>query len=84
MKLRIGTKLVTVTSVCEAQEVYCKLREDSGEGASTFSPGEVYATPKKLVARISYNGRVWDASGNPVAADDVPGLDADLTHGTVR
>ena len=80
MKLRIGTKLIPVDSVEHAQEVYCRLRQESGEGYSTFREGQVFSVPRKQVARISYNGRVWDMKGNPVAADDVPGFDADIRH----
>lgn len=84
MKLTItidrSNQTIAVTSVEDAQEVYCKLREESGLGASTFGRGMV-RTGRKLVASISYNGRVWDAKGNPVAADDVAGLDANIIYG---
>ena len=69
-----------VASVEAAQALYCKIRDESGEGASAFGEGRVLRG-ETIVARISYNGRVWDAKGRPVAADEVCGLDADLLHG---
>ena len=66
MKLRIGTKLIEVEDLMEAQQVYCEQRDESGEGATTFPPGQVFCDPRTLVARISYNGRVWDPKGEPI------------------
>ena len=83
MKLHFKYRTVVVPSVEEAQALFVRLRDASGEGVSTFGEGSVYSAGK-LVARISYNGRVWDAAGNPVVADDVPGLDADLRHAGFR
>ncbi len=37
----------------EASEIYSKMRDDSGEGCSTFPNGEWNGN------LISYNGRVW-------------------------
>ena len=39
--------------LAEASRVYCHLRDESGEGASTFPEG------RAAIYRISYNGRVW-------------------------
>jgi hypothetical protein len=53
--LRIGRRhRLEVTSLAEASRIYGELRDDSGEGASTFPDGRVGHY------RISYNGRVWD------------------------
>ena len=46
-----------VVSLDEAVTVYESARDESGEGASTFAPGEV-AGPGGARWRISYNGRV--------------------------
>ena len=55
MKLTIGKRYsVEVTNLADAQDHYCRLRDESGEGASTFPDGRVGHY------RISYNGRVWD------------------------
>jgi hypothetical protein len=42
-----------------ASRLYGERRDDSGEGASTFHDGEVVDDAGRVVARISYNGRVW-------------------------
>ena len=57
MKLTIGKRhSIEVTTTAEAQQHYCRLRDESGEGASTFPDGRVGKY------RISYNGRVWDGN----------------------
>lgn len=42
-------------------ETYCRLRDKSGEGASTF-PSPNVRRGGKIVGHISYNGRVWQGS----------------------
>lgn len=58
-----GTRY-TVISLKDASEVYCSLRDDSGEGASTFPMPKLYRTmeggTRKEYARIAYNGRIFD------------------------
>ena len=54
MELRIGKRKFTVASFAEAQQVYCRERDASGEGASTFPRGKVNGSYD-----ISYNGRLW-------------------------
>lgn len=42
-------------------ECYCEIRDESGEGCSTFRPVNVYVCGTvDVVGHISYNGRVWD------------------------
>ena len=42
-------------------ECYCEIRDESGEGCSTFRPVNVYeAGTTKIIGSISYNGRIWD------------------------
>jgi hypothetical protein len=42
-------------------ECYCEIRDESGEGCSTFKPVNVFVCgTTDAVAHISYNGRVWD------------------------
>jgi hypothetical protein len=54
MKLTIGKRFsAQVASLEEASRIYCKQRDLSGEGASTFPEGKVDKY------RISYNGKVW-------------------------
>lgn len=58
MKLTIGRRLTQeVGSVEEASRIYCRLRDASGEGYSTFPEGRI--RDGKKAYRVSYNGRVW-------------------------
>ncbi|MGH8159278.1 MAG: hypothetical protein ACREPQ_14250 [Rhodanobacter sp.] len=67
--LKIGGKAVAVCDLYDASSHYQILRDDSGEGASTFPEGMVY-NGDVWVARISYNGRVW--APKPWAKGDLP------------
>lgn len=59
LTLKIGRRhFVPVTSLEEASREYQRLRDESGEGGSTFPDGKVGNY------RISYNGRVWDGAVN--------------------
>jgi hypothetical protein len=40
-------------------EVYGRLRDQSGEGQSTFRPSIVRDRRGHAVGHISYNGRIW-------------------------
>ena len=54
MNLQIGKRHnIKVASLEEASRIYCTLRDESGEGGSTFPEGKVGDH------RISYNGKVW-------------------------
>lgn len=65
MILTIGKRhAVNVADVVEASAVYCRLRDESGEGGSTFPEGKLPGH------RISYNGKVWKAG--PWKSGDVP------------
>ncbi len=64
LALRIGTRrlLVEVADLAEASRIYCELRDRSGLGVSRMPSGRVYDTQTtKLVATLSYNGKVWAA-----------------------
>ena len=58
--LRLGRSrvLVEVGSYAEASALYARLRDEGGHGASTMPRGWIYHGGK-LVAEVSYNGRVW-------------------------
>jgi len=61
--LRIGRtrQLVEVASFGEASLIYAALRDRSGHDVNSMPEGRIYdAATEKLVARLSYNGRVWD------------------------
>ena len=58
--VRLGRSrvLVEVGSYAEASALYARLRDEGGHGASTMPRGWIYHGGK-LVAEVSYNGRVW-------------------------
>ena len=67
--LSIGRRFVgEVESLAAAQLKFCKMREESGDGASTFPDGKVKAEGKAY--RISYNGRLWDGDSQIAEAPD--------------
>ena len=53
MKLVVRSQVFEVKDFAEASATYCRLRNESGEGGSTFRPGRLAGN------YISYNGRVW-------------------------
>lgn len=53
-----GRGIYRVHTLRHASAAYGQLRDDSGEGASTFPEGRVFRG-REEVAKISYNGRVW-------------------------
>lgn len=59
LKMKIKRRTYHPATLAEASSIYCTLRDESGEGASTFRETEVVDQDGKFVARISYNGRVW-------------------------
>lgn len=58
MKMKIGTRMYEVTDELQAVVLYERLRDESGEGASTWPFAKLYVG-KRQTAEISYNGRVW-------------------------
>ena len=59
---------VPVKFADEASRVFCAYRDAYDLGASEMEGrcGYIYNSKNQLVGRISYNGRVWDATGNSV------------------
>lgn len=52
-----------VADMREASAKYSALRDQSGLGGSEFGEGKVFDSAGHQIARVSYNGRVWDMSG---------------------
>lgn len=52
--------VVTVKSFKEASEVCSKFIEDNDLGSGNWSGGEILDDNKKIIAHVSYNGRVWE------------------------
>ena len=62
MRLTIGRRhTVDINSLAAASVEYQRLRDASGEGASTWPTGRV-RTASGQVYTITYNGRVWSGS----------------------
>lgn len=58
---------VRVSSLDEASKCFAAHRDGFGFGASHMRKGcGDVREGRKLVGRISYNGRIWDANGKPV------------------
>jgi hypothetical protein len=73
MTMHIGRRAtVIVADLREASALYQQLRDDSGEGCSTFP--DAFVTRGPSVYRISYNGRVW--LGSKAYAGQRPILEA--------
>jgi hypothetical protein len=60
-----------VETLEEASRVYCKLRDESDEGSSTFPEGRLYDTSGEQIAYVSYNGRVWSGSKHDLDATPI-------------
>lgn len=78
------TSDVPVQFIDEASEVFSAYRDRYGFGASAMKAGcgNIYGGRNRVVGRISYNGRIWDANGRPVEyAESSPCPD---TAATVR
>lgn len=41
-----------------ASKIYCRVRDESGEGNSTF-PKPAVRNGKSIIGTFSYNGRIW-------------------------
>jgi hypothetical protein len=61
MTLSIGRRFrATVQSFEAASKLYAEKRNASGEGGSTWPEGRIIQNDK-LIARVSYNSRIWPA-----------------------
>lgn len=59
-------KSYMVPSLMRAREVAMRYRDENDLGGGNWHRADVYDGQGKFVARISYNGRLWDAKGNEV------------------
>jgi hypothetical protein len=51
--------------------IYCRIRDESGEGCSTFpTPAVRDDRGFSVVGHFSYNGRIWDCSGKKIIYDN--------------
>lgn len=56
-----GKKTIkNIATLEDCQRSYMKIRDSLDIGASQLSEGHVYDQDNKHIARISYNGRLWN------------------------
>lgn len=61
--IQIGRRCYACSDLARASTVYQQKRDASGKGASQFPRGRVFKGDR-LIALVSYNGRVWDADAD--------------------
>ena len=60
-------KAIEVESLPAASAAVRQFIELNDFGSSDFAGGEVYdSSTNTLVAKVSYNGRIWDAQGTEI------------------
>ena len=60
LTLKFGRRVIPVANLEAASTVYGIHRDRSTSGASRFPAGFITDTDGKVVARVSYNGNVWE------------------------
>jgi DNA-directed RNA polymerase beta subunit len=70
MEVYIDGVRVVVASLSEASRAWRRHVDETGIGVSGMKrhDGKVFVG-KKLVARVSYNGRLWGADGREIAGE---------------
>lgn len=53
-------KMVPVKTFREASDACMKFIEDNDLGSGNWYGGEIYDDKGKIIAHVSYNGRVWE------------------------
>lgn len=70
MVVKVWNKtFIPVSDFQQASEIVRNFIEDNGHGSSDWcnkSNGNIYNHKGKVVAKISYNGRIWDKDGKPL------------------
>ena len=61
---RTQDEIVTVNSLKEAREACHRYINKNRLGGGNWTGGQVYDENEKPVARISYNGRIWEWDGH--------------------
>lgn len=71
-----STLNIAVQFADQASNVFSAYRDRYEFGASAMKAacGNIYDSRDCLIGRISYNGRIWDAKGNPVECDETSPL----------
>ncbi len=61
---KIRGSIVISDELSVISKVYCRIRDESGEGCSTFRDVLVRREGGGVIGRISYNGRIWNNLGD--------------------
>lgn len=64
-------RTVTVASYKEASEVCSKFINDNDLGGGNWTGGEIYDDKNKVIAHVSYNGRVWKGDFNNEPREEI-------------
>ncbi len=56
---KVRGKTYSAPSIAEASALYCGLRDESGEGCSTFPMPALRGPSGPFDAKIAYNGKVY-------------------------
>lgn len=62
MQLTIKRKMVEVSNLAEASATYDAARASSAQGMRSFPDGQIWDDDGELIARISFNAKVWPAA----------------------
>lgn len=66
-------RAIEVRSLADASLEVRRFIDMNGFGSSDFFGGEVYDfATNKLIAKISYNGRIWDTNGCEITSRSEP------------
>jgi len=60
---KMRNQTFTAATMGELSALYCKARDESGEGNSTFPKPTVRGGcdgPRGYIGKFSYNGRIWN------------------------
>lgn len=73
LEVEFDGKRYPVASIQEASEKWTQFRQQSDAGVSDVGNGVPVFENGKQVARISYNGRMWDMADNEIGANQAKG-----------
>lgn len=70
--LIVGERRYPVSSYSQASRMFCMARDRHGQGASRTPVIEIANRRGKIVAHVSYNGRVWRGAEGSWKEGDKP------------
>lgn len=64
-------KTVPVSSLKEARDLCVKFINDNDLGSGNWNGGQILDENEKVIALVSYNGRVWEGSEHSIDAKEI-------------